>query len=131
MITTIARNSKKPMPIRVYVNRSSFIDGLRAMPTTNAANNCPMPCAQPPTATIVIAQPSTETPALRLLRGSTRLCCVFPFADDDASALIAKAGRNAGDANPRHAEANGAEHGRSRATRIIWNADMNTCVITR
>eukprot|EP00419_Tripos_fusus_P086399 CAMPEP_0172850940 /NCGR_PEP_ID=MMETSP1075-20121228/50857_1 /TAXON_ID=2916 /ORGANISM="Ceratium fusus, Strain PA161109" /LENGTH=46 /DNA_ID= /DNA_START= /DNA_END= /DNA_ORIENTATION= len=46
----MARNSRKPMPISVYVKRSSFIDGFRAMPTTNAAKSWPMPCAQPPTA---------------------------------------------------------------------------------
>eukprot|EP00429_Kryptoperidinium_foliaceum_P097939 CAMPEP_0176248904 /NCGR_PEP_ID=MMETSP0121_2-20121125/33705_1 /TAXON_ID=160619 /ORGANISM="Kryptoperidinium foliaceum, Strain CCMP 1326" /LENGTH=36 /DNA_ID= /DNA_START= /DNA_END= /DNA_ORIENTATION= len=36
-MTTIAKNSKKPMPINVYVKRSSFMDGFRAMPTTRAA----------------------------------------------------------------------------------------------
>merc|ERR1719343_781439 len=60
------------MPISVYVNRSSFIDGFRAMPTTSAANNWPMPWAHPPTATMAMAQPSTDTPALRLLRGAPR-----------------------------------------------------------
>eukprot|EP00419_Tripos_fusus_P005055 CAMPEP_0172694106 /NCGR_PEP_ID=MMETSP1074-20121228/26472_1 /TAXON_ID=2916 /ORGANISM="Ceratium fusus, Strain PA161109" /LENGTH=141 /DNA_ID=CAMNT_0013514587 /DNA_START=251 /DNA_END=676 /DNA_ORIENTATION=+ len=68
----MARNSRNPMPMSVYVKRSSFIDGLRAMPTTSAAKSWPIPCAQPPTATIAMAQPSTETPAWRLLKGSPR-----------------------------------------------------------
>ena len=44
--------------------------GLRAMPTTRAAKSWPMPCAQPPTATMAMAQPSTETPAWRLDNGA-------------------------------------------------------------
>eukprot|EP00448_Togula_jolla_P008835 CAMPEP_0170596484 /NCGR_PEP_ID=MMETSP0224-20130122/15150_1 /TAXON_ID=285029 /ORGANISM="Togula jolla, Strain CCCM 725" /LENGTH=102 /DNA_ID=CAMNT_0010920795 /DNA_START=102 /DNA_END=410 /DNA_ORIENTATION=- len=32
----MAKNSRKPIPIRVYVKRSSFIEGLRAIPTTRA-----------------------------------------------------------------------------------------------
>ena len=54
----------------VYVNKSSFIEGFRAMPTTRVANNWPRPCAHPPTATIAMAQPSTDTPALRFVSGS-------------------------------------------------------------
>ena len=30
--------------VPAHVNRSSFMDGLRAMPTTKAAKSCPMPC---------------------------------------------------------------------------------------
>merc|ERR1712217_388409 len=69
---TIARNSKKPIPMSVYVNKSSFMDGLRAIPTTSAAKSWPMPCAQPPTAPMAMAQPSTETPAFRLVSGAPR-----------------------------------------------------------
>ena len=54
-----------PRPIRVYVNRSSFMDGLRAIPTTRAASTCPIPPAQPPTPTRAIAQPRTDVPAKR------------------------------------------------------------------
>merc|ERR1719510_951754 len=71
----------------VYVNRSSFMDGLRAIPTTRAPNRVPMPCAQPPTATIAMAQPSTDTPALRLLRGWPR-----PVAAGATTSLGAAAG---------------------------------------
>merc|ERR1712039_797487 len=71
-MTTMAKNSKNPIPMSVYVNRSYFMDGLRAMPTTSAAKSWPMPWAQPPTATIAMAQPSTDTQALRVLRGSPK-----------------------------------------------------------
>merc|ERR1719379_873922 len=67
-ITTMARNSRKPMPISVYVKRSSFIDGLRAIPTTSAAKSWPIPDAHPPTATMQIAHPSTDVPELRTPR---------------------------------------------------------------
>eukprot|EP00437_Effrenium_voratum_P010784 CAMPEP_0181440910 /NCGR_PEP_ID=MMETSP1110-20121109/23225_1 /TAXON_ID=174948 /ORGANISM="Symbiodinium sp., Strain CCMP421" /LENGTH=33 /DNA_ID= /DNA_START= /DNA_END= /DNA_ORIENTATION= len=33
----MAKNSRKPIPISVYVKRSSFMDGFLAMPTTSAA----------------------------------------------------------------------------------------------
>lgn len=52
MITPIAKSSKKAIPMRVYVNKSSFIEGLRARPITIAAKRFPMPWAHPPTYSI-------------------------------------------------------------------------------
>ena len=40
------------------------------MPTTNAAKSCPILRAQPPTATMAMVPPKTETPSPRCLRGA-------------------------------------------------------------
>jgi len=38
-MTPSAKNSRKPIPMRVYVNKSSFMEGLRARPITIAAKS--------------------------------------------------------------------------------------------
>ena len=35
----VSMNSNEPIPINVYVNKSSFIEGFRAIPTTKAAKS--------------------------------------------------------------------------------------------
>lgn len=43
MITINITSSTIPNPIIVYANKSSLIAGLRAVPTTKAANTDPIP----------------------------------------------------------------------------------------
>merc|ERR1719264_137550 len=89
------------------------------MPTTRAANSWPMPCAQPPTATMAMAQPSTETPALRLLNGSPKPLNPVGFVGSMLDFC------KAGDANKRHAATCGRRAcGKTRAARTVWKSAM-------
>merc|ERR1719152_1105304 len=86
--TMMIKNSRKPIPISKYVNKSSFIDGLRAMPTTRAAKSWPIPDAQPPTATMAMAQPSTEVPEWRTPSG----CCCIDGAHELRAGVLFRLG---------------------------------------
>merc|ERR1719188_1508798 len=99
------------------------MEGLRALPTTSAAKSWPMPCAQPPTATMAMAQPSTETPALRFESGAPRpagnACTAEPFASAELRGCMTGAAKQR-DA----AAACGRRSGAKRAVRTAWRSAM-------
>merc|ERR1719373_382215 len=84
-----------------------------------------MPCAQPPTATMAMAQPSTETPALRLPMGSkpTKDFCWTAEAAG-AAAFISLRGTIAGVEKRRQAAALGCTREVMRAARTAWRRAM-------
>eukprot|EP00404_Azadinium_spinosum_P032832 CAMPEP_0180583492 /NCGR_PEP_ID=MMETSP1037_2-20121125/15101_1 /TAXON_ID=632150 /ORGANISM="Azadinium spinosum, Strain 3D9" /LENGTH=99 /DNA_ID=CAMNT_0022601519 /DNA_START=8 /DNA_END=304 /DNA_ORIENTATION=- len=79
---------------------------------------------------MAMAQPSTETPALRLSRGAPRPIGAATAVAGAALRASVSSGRKAGDAKRRQAAEAGAKReaaawGSMRAARTIWKADIS------